>query len=210
LQFMVPTRVWPMVTTPLFSWGTKLRMAGELFTPPGLRPDESVGDFVRRHFGEQMVDRVAEPLLAGVYGGDADRLSVQAVLPRFVEMERETGSLARATLRARKREAIQGGSQTQPLFTSLKSGMQQIVDTLLMAIPRERLKVGQSVLSLNRLAGDWQLETPEGSARFDIVLLAVPAQAAAAILKPLHAELAENLARINYTSSVAVALAYDK
>src|SRR5262249_13452765 len=60
LQFMVPTRVWPMVATPLFSWGTKLRMAAELFTPAGPRPDESVGDFVRRHFGEQMVDRVAE------------------------------------------------------------------------------------------------------------------------------------------------------
>jgi oxygen-dependent protoporphyrinogen oxidase len=211
LQFMVPTRVWPIVTTPLFSFGTKLRMAAELLTRAGTRADESVGDFVRRHFGEQMVDRVAEPLLAGVYGGNADHLSVQAVLPRFVEMERQTGSLARATLRARKRAAAQqNGAQAQPLFTSLKSGMQQMVDTLLAAIPRERLKLCQPVLSLKRLGGDWQLETPEGGARFDIVLLAVPAQASAALLKPVHAELAANLARITYTSSVAVALAYDK
>jgi len=136
---------------------------------------------------------------------------VQAVLPRFVEMERETGSLARATLRTRKRPAAaQRAAQAQPLFTSLKSGMQQMVDALLAAIPRERLKVGQPVLSLKRLAGDWQLETPEGSQRFDVVLLAVPAQASAALLKPVHAELAASLARINYTSSVAVALAYDK
>jgi oxygen-dependent protoporphyrinogen oxidase len=211
LQFMVPTRIWPMVTTPLFSIATKLRMAAELLSHPGARPDESVGDFVRRHFGEQMVDRVAEPLLAGVYGGDADRLSVQAVLPRFVEMERETGSLARATLRARERVAAQqNGAQAQPLFTSLKSGMQQMVDSLLMAIPRERLRVGQSVLSVKRLVDEWQLETPEGSQRFDVVLLAVPAQASAALLKPVHAELAANLARITYTSSVAVALAYDR
>src|SRR5262249_1541313 len=129
---------------------------------------------------------------------------------RFVEMERENGSLARASLRARKRAAIQSGAQAQPLFTSLQSGMQQMVDSLLMAIPRERLKVGQSVLSLKRPAGVWQLETPEGTERFDIVLLAVPAQASAALLKPVHAELAANLARITYTSSVAVALAYGR
>ena len=87
LEFMVPTRVWPMATTPLFSFSTKLRMTAELFSSARKNDaDESVGDFVRRHFGQEMVDRVAEPLLAGVYGGNVEELSVRAVLTRFAEM----------------------------------------------------------------------------------------------------------------------------
>src|SRR5882672_6199853 len=122
LEFMVPTRVWPIATTRLFSFTTKLRMAAELFSSNGAEnQDESVADFVRRHFGQQMVDRVAEPLLAGVYGGNANSLSVRAVLPRFVEMEHESGSLVRATLRARKAR-LKSNAQPQPLFTSLKNG----------------------------------------------------------------------------------------
>jgi len=210
LMFMVPTRVWPMVTTPLFSFATKLRMAAELFSSPnGDRGDESVGDFVRRHFGEQMVDRVAEPLLAGVYGGNADQLSVRAVLPRFVEMERESGSLARATLQARKRAANQK-TPAQPLFTSLKSGMQQMVDALLSRLPQESLRLRRQTTALRRVGDGWQVETSEGSRRFHAVLLAVPAKASAAVLQPLHAELASSLARIGYTSSVAAVLAYDR
>src|SRR5215470_7112821 len=105
LEFMVPTRVAPMISTGLFSTSTKLRMTTELFRArrrSAQNEDESVAEFVRRHFGQEMVERVAEPLLAGVYGGDVETLSVNAVLPRFVEMEREQGSLVRATLKARK------------------------------------------------------------------------------------------------------------
>src|SRR5207248_11768139 len=94
--------------------------------------DESVASFVRRHFGQEMVDRVAEPMLSGVFGGDAERLSVRAVLWRFVAMEREHGSLMRASLK--KRKAIAGVAPT-PLFTSLRNGIQQMVDALLAALP---------------------------------------------------------------------------
>src|ERR1051325_10040125 len=88
LEFMVPTRIWPMATTPLFSFATKLRMSGELFSRPRKHAeDESVGDFVRRHFGQEMVDRVAEPLLAGVYGGEGGRLRIRAVLSRVSRAE---------------------------------------------------------------------------------------------------------------------------
>ncbi len=115
LEFMVPTRVWPMATTPLFSFKTKLRMASELFSSARKNAaDESVGDFVRRHFGQEMVDRVAEPLLSGVYGGDVESLSVRAVLPRFAEMEREHGSLVRATLKAKAQSKSQSKSHPAP------------------------------------------------------------------------------------------------
>jgi protoporphyrinogen/coproporphyrinogen III oxidase len=210
LLFMVPTRLGPMLTTPLFSWGTKLRAAAELLTSPGSdRGDESVGDFVRRHFGQQMVDRVAEPLLAGVYGGNADKLSMRAVLPRFVAMERESGSLARATLRAR-RQAAGSAARGQPLFTSLRLGMQQMVDRLLEMLPQSSLKLHQGAISLRRTSDAWRIECPGATGEFDSVFLAIPAPASAALLSPLDPALASHLAQIGYTSSVAVALAYDR
>jgi protoporphyrinogen/coproporphyrinogen III oxidase len=206
LEFMVPTRIAPMAATPLFSLGTKLRMAREWFassTPQN--EDESVGDFVRRHFGQQMVERVAEPLLAGVYGGDADRLSVRAVLPRFVEMERAHGSLVRATLRARK-QRMNTAAQPQPLFTSLKCGMQQIVDALVASLPAGSLRLRQQEIRLLRTKSGWQVAGEE----FDSVLLAVPAPAAASLLQSLQTRMARLLGEIHYTSSAAVALAYDQ
>src|SRR5262245_29716688 len=193
LEFMVPTRVAPMMGTRLFSLSTKLRMATELL---GKRrdearvEDESVGEFVRRHFGQEMVERVAEPLLAGVYGGDADTLSVKAVLPRFVEMEREQGSLVRATLKARKART-QGGKNAsaaapQPLFTSLKGGMQQMVDALLAAMPVAFMRLRQEGISLQRAGNTWHVADPSGTQRFDNVLLAVPAPVAAEMLRAMQ------------------------
>ena len=209
LEFMVPTRVWPMITTPLFSFKTKLRMATEMFSAARKdASDESVGDFVRRHFGQEMVDRVAEPLLAGVYGGNAERLSIRAVLPRFAEMERQHGSLVRATLRAKA--LARPGAKPQPLFTSLKNGMQQMVDAFIAALPQVSIRMRQQNLSLRPVNDDWQIESAGLSERFQEVLLAVPAPAAAGLLRQFHPALIEGLAKIEYTSSAAVALAYDQ
>ncbi len=209
LEFMVPTRVLAMAFTSLFSLGTKLRMAAELFASGGNQVhDESVAGFVRRHFGQQMVERVAEPLLAGVYGGNAERLSMRAVLPRFAEMEREHGSLVRATLRARK-QRMSTGIQPQPLFTSLKCGMQQMVDALVDALPASSLRLRQQEVSLRRLENEWEVASSGSNERFHALLLAVPAPAAAGLLRSVQPELAAMLAKIEYTSSVAVALAYE-
>ncbi len=213
LQFMVPTRLLPMVTTPLFSVGAKLRMATEWFRRPNGNyagcesADESVAAFVRRHFGQEMVDRVAEPMLSGVFGGDAERLSVQAVLARFVTMEREHGSLVRASLKRRKASS---GATPAPLFTSLRKGIQELVDALLHRLPKEYLQVGSAVTLLQRMAQGWQVEASGITKVYDAVLLAVPAPVAAGLLSTVEPEIARHLARIQYTSSVAVALAYSK
>jgi oxygen-dependent protoporphyrinogen oxidase len=209
LEFMVPTRIWPMATTPLFSFSTKLRMAAELFSSARKDAgDESVGDFVRRHFGQEMVDRVAEPLLAGVYGGNAERLSIRAVLPRFAEMERQHGSLVRATLRAKA--LARPGTKPQPLFTSLRNGMQQMVEALTVALPQSSIRMRQQNLQLRPVNDDWQIESNGNAERFQAVLLAVPAPAAAGLLRQFHPALIEGLARTEYTSTAAVALAYDQ
>src|SRR5712664_11065 len=76
LMFMVPTKILPTVLSPLFSLKTKLRMAKELFHPRNWGPDESVASFIERHYGAEMVDRLADPLLSGIYGGEAANLSL--------------------------------------------------------------------------------------------------------------------------------------
>lgn len=210
LQFMVPTRVLPIATTPLFSFGTKLRMARELLIRPGsMNGDESVASFVRRHFGQEMVDRIAEPLLAGVYGGNAEHLSMRAVLPMFAAMERDHGSLARASLKAKKKAAA-SGTQPAPLFSSLKNGLQQMLNALTPTLDPQALRLQQTVTGVARRNGEWQIATTDGSHIFDAVLLGIPATSSAALLAPLDQEISSRMARIQYTSSAAVAVAFDK
>ena len=210
LEFMVPTRVLPMATTPLFSWATKMRMAKECFFAGGnQKQDESVADFVRRHFGQEMVDRVAEPLLAGVYGGNADQMSIRAVLPRFAEMERQSGSLVRATLKARKARRT-SNAPPQPLFTSLRNGVQEMVNAAVAALPAGRVRLRQTVTAVERCGAGWIAKTEARSEPFDAVVLAVPAPAAAALLWETDAVLRNGLREIQYSSSAAVVMGYDR
>jgi len=209
LEFMVPTRILPMLSTPLFSWGTKMRIAKEWFTNGDRNhdQDESVADFVRRHFGQEMVDRVAEPLLAGVYGGNADQMSVAAVLPRFAEMERESGSLVRAALKARKNRM---NSNRQPLFTSLKNGMQEMVDAAAAALPLDRVRLLHCVTTIERCGSGWAIRTEDRNQPFDALILAVPAPVAGSLLRDINFDLAKELCQIQYSSSAAVVIAYDQ
>jgi oxygen-dependent protoporphyrinogen oxidase len=171
--------------------------------------DESVADFVRRHFGQEMVDRVAEPLLAGVYGGNADQMSVRAVLPRFAEMERESGSLVRAALKAR-RARRKSSASPQPLFTSLKNGMQEMVDAAAAALPAESVRLLQTVSAIERCGSGWAIRTEDRTEPFDAVVLAVPAPAAAALLRDVNFGIAKELWQIQYSSSAAVVMGYDR
>jgi oxygen-dependent protoporphyrinogen oxidase len=206
LEFMVPTRIRSIAASPLFSLRTKLHIAGEWFVPPRSdRHDESVGDFVRRHFGQEMMERVAEPLLAGVYGGNADEMSVRAVLPRFAEMERTSGSLVRATLKSRKRVS---NTPAQPLFTSLKGGMQQMVDATIAALPSERIRLRCPVRAVQPCNDDWEITADNRLERFQAVLLALPASAAVTLLRQFHPALIGGLRQIRYSSSAAVVLGY--
>src|SRR5207245_8993149 len=131
LMFMVPPRILPVVFSRLFSLVTKFRMAREWFHSPGRSSkDESVARFVERHYGSELVERLVDPLLSGVYGGDSSQLSVRAVLPRFAKMEASHGSLGRAMLAARKKFAHTSRGSPRPLFTSLKDGMQQMANAV--------------------------------------------------------------------------------
>ena len=134
LMFMVPTKLLSTFSSPLFSWTTKLRMVREWFYRPAeSSSDLSVAEFVEHHYGREMVDRVADPLLAGVYGGSADTLSVQSVLPRFLDMQARYGSLGKAMVSARRNQP----DSPRPLFTSLRGGMQQMIEVAKYLVAQE-------------------------------------------------------------------------
>lgn len=206
LMMMIPTKMMPMAFTPLLSWGTKIRMGLEFFRRPRTdAPDRSVADFVREHYGQEVVDYLAEPLLAGVYGGDPERLSVASVLPRMVELEKKYGSLTRGTLTERKKAPPAPKGAT--LFRTLRGGLGTLVEALEKAIAgrvrvvhgrAEALEAGYRV----KVNGEWLAA--------DEVIIATPAWAAAELVRPLDGALAADLAAIEYASSLTVGLVYDE
>jgi oxygen-dependent protoporphyrinogen oxidase len=230
LMFLVPTKLIPTALTRLFSLPTKIRMGLELLLPPrpsGL-PDESVAALVERHFGAEVVDRLADPLLSGIFGGDAAQLSARMVLPRLVEMESEYGSLTRGMLaahrrmRARAKEAAlkngTGGGPTgvrpsqgaRSIFTSLRGGMQQMVDAITARLDPESVRLSTPVSGLKRTAEGWRVESGGKSEVYDAVIMASPAWAAGALLGGVDAALGEELCAIPYSSSITVNLIYEE
>jgi protoporphyrinogen/coproporphyrinogen III oxidase len=211
LMFMVPTKILPTGLSPLFSWKTKLRMTQELFHPPrAVDHDESVAAFVERHYGAEMVDRLADPLLSGVYGGEAANLSVRAVLPRFAEMERTHGSLGRAMLAAQKKMRDGPRKPAPPLFTSLKDGMQHLAEAVVSRLTQSALVTGATVQAIQPQAGGWLVSAGLQSDEFDAVIVALPAPAAAQVLRLASTDLAGELAAVQYSSSITVGLGFDR
>jgi len=214
LMFMVPTKLIPTALTRLFSLKTKLRMAFELLHPP--RPsdhDETVADLVRRHYGDEVVDRLSDPLLSGIYGGSSEQLSVRSVLPRMAEMEAKYGSLTRGMLAGRRKlkKAATGGAAEQrqlPLFTTLRDGMASLVWALEARIAPERIRTGAAIERIERHGHKWVLRLAEGPEHFDAVIVATPAGVAANLLQSADGELSAELAAIPYASSVTATLAY--
>lgn len=208
LYLMVPTAVAPVAFTRLLSLSTKVRMALELLRrPPLFAPaDRSVADFVRDHYGEEAVHYLAEPLLAGIYGGDPERLSILSVLPRFADLEQRYGSVTRGVLAGRRAAA----GETQPLFQSLRRGMQQLTDALVEAISGSVTIARTEAQRLEPTASGYRVWGPGFSLEAAQVVLAVPAYIAGVLLRPLDDALAGLLSAIPYHSSITVALGYDR
>jgi oxygen-dependent protoporphyrinogen oxidase len=212
LQFLIPTKIAPMITTPLLGWGTKIRMGLEVFRKPPASPraDTSVADFVREHYGQEVVDYLAEPLLAGVYGGSPETLSVQSVLPRFVELETRYGSLSKGTLAGMKanRSKSSSGPSTTPLFRTLRGGLGDLVSALEKQIAPHATVLRGAAELLERTAsgfrvrvnGEW-MESPH-------VILACEAHQAAPLLRGIEARAADLLSQVAYSSSLTMALAF--
>ena len=209
LMMMVPTKVLPMLRTPLLGWPTKLRMGLDLFRgkPRGIRDgDVSVAEFFRDHYGQEAVDYLAEPLLAGVYGGDPARMSANCVLGRFVELERKYGSLSRGVLKERRHGKPARGSS---LFRTLKHGMGSLADKLVDVIGKEHFHLNSAAEVLERTADGYSVRVAGERIHARNVILATPAYGAGALLGGLAPEAATLLCEIPYTSSATVALIFD-
>ncbi len=207
----IPSDFLGFLTSDLFSLAGKLRMGLEPFVPPKRDDgDESLGGFVRRRLGDESLERLAEPLLAGVYAADADRLSLEATFPTLRALEREHGNLIRGALAFRRKAKAKGPKA--PMFTSLETGLGTLVDSLEAALVGVQIVCGQRAVSLERLADDaYALELGSGQRlEADHVVLTTPAFAAAELLAPLSPAAAEQLGAIPYASTAVVTLGFER
>lgn len=227
LMFLIPTKLVPTALSGLFSPATKIRMALELLRPP--RPagqDESVASLVRRHFGAEAVDRLADPLLSGIYGGAAEQLSARTVLPKLVEMESQYGSLTRGMLAAHKQMrarmaaahknvSVQRIGQLpknpvpRSIFTTLRGGLQQLVDALEARLDPPSIRKSTPVTRIDRDRSGWRVRSASTEG-FDALIVASPAWVAGNLLAKVDPTLGEDLAGIPYSSSITVNLAFDE
>jgi oxygen-dependent protoporphyrinogen oxidase len=201
-----PTSMRSLVTTTAFGWGGKVRMAGEVLVParPKTDDDESIASFVGRRFGAHAVSYLAETLLAGIHGGDASRLSMQALYPHFLAAERTHGSMLRAFM---KHTAAPGGGAGS---VSLKGGIDELVRRLASALPPGTVMTGTEVRRLTRNRVYRATLASGETLTATAVVVAVPARAAAPLVENIDAELARLCRGIAHASTATIALAYPR
>ncbi|MFQ5876985.1 MAG: protoporphyrinogen oxidase [Acidobacteriota bacterium] len=211
-QLMAPGRLLPFAASSILSPLGKLRAACDLILPRGPdRADESLASFVRRRFGEQVLERLAQPLVAGIYNADPETLSLRATMPRFLEMERSRRSLILALRLADRRRGAGGGvsGARYSLFATLRDGLQTLTDRLAGRLPAGSIRLGARALELARSGRGWAVATASGETlAADAVVLAVPANASAPLLRTVDPELSSALASIPYGTSATVNLGY--
>jgi protoporphyrinogen/coproporphyrinogen III oxidase len=209
-QLLAPTAMLPFATSSLFSLTGKLRMALDLVLPRGGGDDESLGAFVRRRLGAEALERVAQPLVAGIYTADPDDLSLTATMPRFIELERTQRSVILGLRRGLRRAPLPGTSGARwSLFVTFAHGMEELVTTLAGRLPAGAVVLKQRVSGMQREGGRWRVTTAEGGAfEADRVIVATEAHATARLVRYLNPALATLLEEIPYASAATVSLGY--
>ena len=202
----IPTRLGPFVTTGLFSWSGKLRMAAEVGIPRRTDgADESIGAFMRRRFGAEACTYLAEPLLAGIHAGDVDRLSVRSLFPRLVDAERTHGSLLRAFRAQRPGPAAADGA-----FRSLQGGLSEMVRALTARLPAGSVRLDTEVreIAAEPTCGFAAISRNGDVHRARALVLATPTFVTGALLRTLDTPLAAACDEIPYASTATVVLGY--
>jgi oxygen-dependent protoporphyrinogen oxidase len=202
-----PTRLLPFLRSGLFSWQGKLRMGLDLVLPRGeSKDDESIAAFVRRRCGREAVERLADPLLAGIHAGDAERLSMACNFPRLLQLSRAKGSLIRGLLGSKP---AAGGGAAPPPFLSLRRGLQELVEALTRALPPAALRRLSRVVSLRGESDAFVLELDgQPPERVRGVILALPAHSTAGLLAPTLPDAARPLASIPFADTATVLLGF--
>ncbi len=207
MRMMVPARLDAITDSPLFSQQARLAYRREPERANELKAsalkeneDESVASFVRRHFGDEVTRTIAGPLLAGVFGGDIEALSVRAVMPAFVKMEREHGSLI-AALQSRPDQS------ENAVFTTLRSGLGTLIERMAATLPAGCVQLSDEVIALAPTGQRWRIRTRDAEEICDAVIVATPAHVARRLLRPIHEQF-DRLLAMEATSAIVVALAF--
>jgi oxygen-dependent protoporphyrinogen oxidase len=222
---MVPSKLWPIIKTPILSPLGKLRLAWEYFVPQRRGEngsDESLASFVRRRLGREAFERLVQPLVAGIYTADPEKLSLAATLPRFQDMEREHGGLIRAALRERARktaiEADEGPSSgaRYGLFVTPRDGLSSVIVALAARLSADAIRMNTPIRQIARIGNYWTLSVGHAIApdqnrlEFDAIIIAAPAPIAASLLAEVDRDLAAELLAIEYGGAVVVSMAFDR
>ncbi len=208
MRMIVPANLDALDKSELFSaeakqaYHNEVNRAAELKTNAP-QQDESVATFVQRHFGDEVLEKIGAPLLRGVFGGDVTKLSVRAVMSLFVAMEREQGSLISAM---QARIAAKESSKAA-IFTTLRSGLGTLVDSMVALIPKDWVRLGAKVNSISRNGEGWTLKTSKTEETFDELIMAAPVQVAQKLMQPVDARAAE-LMEMDASSAVVVAFGF--
>ena len=211
-QLLAPSRIWPFLTSDIFSVAAKARIAMDLVLPrksTNGSQDESLASFVRRRLGQEALERMAQPMVGGIYTADPETLSLRATLPRFLDMERKHRSLILAMLRQGQAQKSGTSGARYSLFLSFDRGMQVLVDALARIKADIRLNTRATTLKLDDRT--WTITTNSGKQiKADAVCLALPAYVAATLLDDLNASLTAKLKQIKYASTATLNFGYKR
>ena len=211
---LAPISMISFLKTPIFSWAGKLRMCLDLFIPRRSgHSDESLASFVRRRLGKEALERMAQPMLAGIYSSDPEKLSLQATFPVFQDMENRYRSIILG-LRRQARMTKEVASTSGPrygLFVSLREGMESLVSSILEHIPKDSLHLGCKVIGLEHGGGKWRiLRKGKNSIEVDAVCLTTSAGSVSRLLESAAPELSNELKEITYGSIGTLNLIFKK
>ncbi|MHB8302826.1 MAG: TIGR04053 family radical SAM/SPASM domain-containing protein [Acidobacteriaceae bacterium] len=217
MMLMAPTMMLPFLRSGLISWPGKARMGMEMLVPKRVDDeDESLASFVRRRFGNEALDKIAAPLMAGIFAADPEKLSLQSTFPMFLEMERKHGSLLRGILRQKRRKEqipVRPGPKQvpPPMFVTLRGGLQQLVDAIVARLPMQTILLNRHVLAVTRDREQYRIALSDGSHFLaDEIVFATPACVTANLVREIDPVLALKLRAVRYVSTATVSLGFKR
>ena len=213
--FMIaPSNLEAFEKSPFFTEEGKKQVLGEREIPPGNeKEDESLESFVLRRFGRELLEKVAQPLIGGIYTGDPSRLSMKSILPEFSEMEYKHGSVIDGVIKKYGSSEIskKDSGARYGLFVSFKQGLSVLTDSLVNAMPNVKINYYSGVKEVRNEGGKWLVTTDNGDiSETDAVIISGPAYLSSHLIKNTDEALSNLLGRIEYESSVVVNMVYEK
>jgi len=209
---MAPSKFLPILTTPILSPLGKLRLALEYMVPPshGVQ-DESLAQFAKRRFGSEAYRKLIQPLVAGIYSADPNLLSMAATMPRFLQMEKSSGSITRALMSSRSQTSSESGARYGQ-FAALKNGMSSLIEAVANRLPQNSVRLGAEVKRIVPLTGGrWRISVSgQNTVQKDVdaLIFAIPAHQTSRILSVIAPQVIEDLRNIDSSSCAVIALAY--